>query len=171
MVELVGSRQSSAPVRPGRGAGGAQGAHSAALLKDCQQAVVTLFAAPPGTRRGPTRTTKTHQTAPRAPPPRALRTRTASRHPSPGVRRRTISPTSVNWPFPPREERGSGLIPNCAGHQAVDYRRGGPRRRSLKPGRRPRQPATSRQGAHRGAHRRPPHTSHHRQTVPSPLGE
>ena len=119
--------------------------------------MVTLFAAPPGTRRGPTRTTKTHQTAPRAPPPRALRTRTASRHPSPGVRRRTISPTSVNWPFPPREERGSGLIPNCAGHQAVDYRRGAPRRRSLKPGRRPRQPATSRQGARRGAHRRPPH--------------
>jgi hypothetical protein len=157
VVELVGSRQSSAPVRPGRGAGGAQGAHSAALLKDCQQAVVTLFAAPPGTRRGPTRTTKTHQTASRAPPPRALRTRTASRHPSPGVRRRTISPTSVNWPFPPREERGSGLIPNCAGHQAVDYRRGAPRRRSLKPGRRPRQPATSRQGARRGAHRRPPH--------------
>ena len=86
-----------------------------------------------------------------------MRTRTASRHPSPGVRRRTISPTSVNWPFPPREERGSGLIPNCAGHQAVDYRRGAPRRRSLKPGRRPRQPATSRQGARRGAHRRPPH--------------
>ena len=54
---------------------------------------------------------------------------------------------------------GSGLIPNCAGHQAVDYSRGAPRRRSLKPGRRPRQPATSRQGARRGAHRRPPHTS------------
>ena len=83
------------------------------------------------------------------------------------------SPTSVNWPFPPRAERGSSAVPiqQRAGHQAVDYSRGAPRRRSLKLPRRPRLPATRRQGARRGAHRRPPHTSHHRQTVPSSLGE
>ena len=71
-----------------------------------------------------------------------------------------ISPTSVNWPFPPRAERGSSAVPiqQRAGHQAVDYSRGALRRRSLKLPRRPRQPATSRQGARRGAHRRPPHT-------------
>ena len=45
----AGSRQPPCPPSGlAGGAGGAQGARSAALLKDCQQAVVVLFAAPPG---------------------------------------------------------------------------------------------------------------------------
>ena len=79
--------------------------------------------------------------------------------PLPGAGRSPYQPHECQLAIPPQRERGSGLIPNCAGHQAVDYSRGAPRRRSLKPGRRPRQPATRRQGARRGAHRRPPHTS------------
>ena len=83
------------------------------------------------------------------------------------------SPASVNWPFPPRAERGSSAVPiqQRAGHQAVDYSRGASRRRSLKLPRRPRQPATRRQGARRGAHRRPPHTNPTTTDFqPSPLG-
>ena len=111
-----------------------------------------------GARRGPARTTTTHHpTAPLRPPPRAWRTRTASRHPLPGAGRSPHQPHESQLAIPPRAERGAGLI-YCGGHQAVDYRRGAPRRRSLKR-RRPRPPATSRQGARRGAHRRPPHTS------------
>ena len=64
---------------------------------------------------------------------------------------------------PPRAERGSdtGSDPiYCAAIKQLTIA-GGPHagRRSLKLPRRPRLPATSHQGARRGAHRRPPHTS------------
>ena len=113
-----------------------------------------------GARRGPARTTKTrHPTAPRAHHRVLAHTHRLAPYRARGAA--PISPTSVNWPFPPRAERGSSAVPiqQRAGHQAVDYSRGASRRRSLKLPRRPRQPATRRQGARRGAHRRPPHTS------------
>ena len=110
-------------------------------------------------------------TAPRAPPACLAHAHRLARLLPGAGRSSPYQPHECQLAIPPQRERGSGLIPNCAGHQAVDYSRGAPRRRSLKLPRRPRLPATSRQGARRGAHRRPPHTSHHRQTVPSSLGE
>ena len=97
-------------------------------------------------------------TAPRAPPACLAHTHRLARLLPGAGRSSPYQPHECQLAIPPQRERGSGLIPNCAGHQAVDYRRGAPRRRSLKLPRRPRLPATRRQGARRGAHRRLPHT-------------
>ena len=112
-----------------------------------------------------------HPTAPLRSPPRASRTRTAS--PLTGRGRSTYQPPECQLAIPPPRGEGEQRTDQiCAlAIKQLTNSRGALRRRSLKLPRRPRQPATSRQGARRGAHRRPPHTSHHRQTVPSSLGE
>ena len=149
-------RDNSAPSR--RGFAGPLFDHNSRRLPGQRTAAAAAAA---GGSRSAARPGADHEdpptTAPRAPPACLAHTHRLAPYRARGAA--PISPTSVNWPSPPQRERGSGLIPNCAGHQAVDYSRGAPRRRSLKLPRRPRLPATSRQGARRGAHRRPPHTS------------
>ena len=149
-------RDNSAPSR--RGFAGPLFDHNSRRLPGQRMAAAAAAA---GGSRSAARPGADHEdpptTAPRAPPACLAHTHRLAPYRARGAA--PISPTSVNWPSPPQRERGSGLIPNCAGHQAVDYSRGAPRRRSLKLPRRPRPPATSRQGARRGAHRRPPHTS------------
>ena len=107
-------------------------------------------------------------TAPRAPTACLAHTHRLARL-LPGAGRSTFSPPIVSWPSPPQRERGSDLIPNCAGHQAVDHCRG-PHAgaRSSQEGvpdsqqRDARAPAAAPTAAHRTP--APP-----RQTVPSPL--
>ena len=105
-------------------------------------------------------------------PHRVLRAHAPPR-PLPGAGRSTYQPPECQLAIPPPRGEGEQRTDQiCAlAIKQLTNSRGALRRRSLKLPRRPRQPATSRQGARRGAHRRPPHTSHHRQTVPSSLGE
>ena len=116
-------------------------------------------------RRGPRRPTNNSTTRPhRVPsahaPPRA---------PPPGRGAQHFQPPNRQLAIPPQRERGSDLIPNCAGHQAADYCRG-PHAgaRSSQEGvpdsqqRDARAPAAAPTAAHRTP--APP-----RQTVPSPL--
>ena len=111
-------------------------------------------------------------TAPRAPTACLAHTHRLARLLPGAGRSSPYQPHECQLAIPPQRERGSGLIPNCAGHQAVDYSRGAPRRRSLKPGRRPRQRASNETpgrppaAAPTAAHRTP---APPRQTVPSPL--
>ena len=91
------------------------------------------------------------------------------RAPPPGRGAQHFQPPNRQLAIPPQRERGSDLIPNCAGHQAVDHCRG-PHAgaRSSQEGvpdsqqRDARAPAAAPTAAHRTP--APP-----RQTVPSPL--